>query len=406
MYGVQASWLPLSTQLSTLPARPASRERTTAKRRGPRSAARSATRSTGWGAPYFSRQRARPRRGHARSRSPASAINLYELAQDLKARGLELPLLIRFSDIVGDRIKRINEAFGKAIAEYEYPGTYRGVFPVKVNQQRHLVEESSQFGRAWNFGLEAGSQAGAADRARRDAGRGRAHHLQRLQGPEVHRDGAPRAEVRQDRHHRARAPRGARHRARASEKLGIRPILGVRAKLTTQGRRALGGLGRRPRQVRPDHLRNRRGRRPARAKRSMLDCLQLLHFHIGSQISSIIPIKNAMQEAANIYVELAKMGCKHGLPRRGRRPRRRLRRLEDRLPRLEELPARRVRGRRRRPHPGSLHQGRACPSRPSSARAGAPSPRTTPCWCSRSSARSHVRFGEPDRAASRTRIAC
>src|SRR6478736_1240648 len=137
-------------------------------RRGPSSASdqapgwspeRSAQRYqiTGWGSPYF-QVNARGQVEVTPNPDRAQCINLHDLTQELCARGLELPLLIRFSDIVADRIKRLNEAFAKAIAEYEYPGSYRGVYPVKVNQQRHLVEEIVHYGRAWNFGLEAGSK--------------------------------------------------------------------------------------------------------------------------------------------------------------------------------------------------------------------------------------------------------
>ncbi len=264
----------------------------------------------GWGAPYF---HVSPR-GHVEVTPDPEvprSINLYELSQDLKARGLELPLLIRFSNIVGDRIRRINEAFAKAIADYEYQGTYRGVFPVKVNQQRHLVEEIVRYGRAWNFGLEAGSKPELliALAAMQEVGgliicNGYKDQkyietalvaqkfdktvivvLERLEELDVV--------------------------FRAYEKLGIRPLLGVRAKLSTRGvgrwadsagDRAKFGLTTAEIVEVVDRL----------SERGMLDCLQLLHFHIGSQISSIIPIKNAMQEAANIYVELAKMGCRMG----------------------------------------------------------------------------------------------
>ncbi|HEY6561901.1 MAG TPA: biosynthetic arginine decarboxylase [Polyangiaceae bacterium] len=264
----------------------------------------------GWGAPYFG---VNPR-GHVEvtpDPGRARSINLYELTQDLKARGLDLPLLIRFSDVVADRIKRINLSFIKAIADYEYPGTYRGVFPVKVNQQRHLIEEIVEFGRPWQFGLEAGSKPELliALAAMQDAGglvicNGYKDHkyietallaqkfdktvivvLERVEEIDVV--------------------------LRASEKLGIRPMLGVRAKLTTKGvgrwaesagDRAKFGLSTAEMVELVDRL----------AERNMLDSLLLLHFHIGSQISSIIPIKNAMQEASNIYVELAKMGAKMG----------------------------------------------------------------------------------------------
>jgi arginine decarboxylase len=265
---------------------------------------------TGWGAPYFC-VNARGQVEVTPDPERSQAINLYELTQELKARGLELPLLIRFSDIVGDRIKRINEAFGKAIADYEYAGTYRGVYPVKVNQQRHLVEEIVHYGRTWNFGLEAGSKPELliALAAMQDVGgliicNGYKDQkyietalvaqkfdktvivvLERLEELDIV--------------------------FRASEKVGIRPILGVRAKLQARGvgrwadsagDRAKFGLTTSEIVEVVDRL----------AEKNMLDCLQLLHFHIGSQISSIIPIKNAMQEASNIYVELAKMGAPMG----------------------------------------------------------------------------------------------
>jgi arginine decarboxylase len=264
---------------------------------------------TGWGTPYFQVNARGQVEVTPDPDRPAQAINLYELTQELRARGLELPLLIRFSDIVGDRIKRLNEAFAKAITEYDYQGTYRGVYPVKVNQQRHLVEEIVHFGRAWNFGLEAGSKPELliALAAMQDIGgliicNGYKDQkyietalvaqkfdktvivvLERLEEIDIV--------------------------LRASEKVGIKPILGVRAKLTTRGvgrwadsagDRAKFGLTTSEMVEVVDRL----------SERGMLDSLQLLHFHIGSQISSIIPIKNAMQEASNIYVELAKMGCK------------------------------------------------------------------------------------------------
>ena len=111
----------------------------------------------GWGSPYFSINS----KGHvvvtpAGPDSPS--INLYELSLDLKARGLVLPMLFRFSDIVGHRIARISKSFERAITEYGYDGSYRGVFPVKVNQQRHVVEEVVRGGLDYDFGLEAGSK--------------------------------------------------------------------------------------------------------------------------------------------------------------------------------------------------------------------------------------------------------
>ena len=265
----------------------------------------------GWGAPYFHVNA----RGHVEVRPnpdrPERVINLFELAQELKARGLDLPLLIRFSDIVADRIKRINEAFLKAIAEYEYPGIYRGVYPVKVNQQRHLVEEIVEAGRPYSFGLEAGSKPELliALAAMQDVGGliicNGYKDSKYIETALVAQKFDKTVIIVLERLEEIDLV------FRASEKLGIRPLLGVRAKLTTKGvgrwkdsagERAKFGLTTSEMIEVVDRL----------TARNMLDTLQLLHFHIGSQISSIIPIKNAMQEASNIYVELAKMGCKMG----------------------------------------------------------------------------------------------
>jgi arginine decarboxylase len=264
----------------------------------------------GWGAPYFSINE----RGHVAVRpDPARerTIDLFELTQDLSARGLHLPLLIRFADIVADRIKRINEAFARAMSEYDYPAPYRGVFPVKVNQQRHLVEEVVEFGSPYQFGLEAGSKPElliALALMSEDGGLIICNGYKDLKYIET-------ALVAQKLDKSVIIVLERIEEVdvvlRASEKLGIAPLLGVRAKLTTKGvgrwaesagDRAKFGLSTAEIVELVDRL----------AACNMLDSLRLLHFHIGSQISSIIPIKNAMQEASNIYVELAKMGCKMG----------------------------------------------------------------------------------------------
>ena len=265
---------------------------------------------SGWGSPYFSVNDA----GHVEVRpagTRTNAIDLYHLAESLRDRGLEPPLLIRFSDIVGSRIKQINKAFAQAIAEYEYEGRYQGVYPVKVNQERHLVDEIVAFGREWDYGLEAGSKPELliALASMHDAG------------------GLIICNGYKDQQYIETALLAQRldktiiivlerieevdFVLRASRKLGIRPQLGVRAKLTAKGvgrwknsagDRAKFGLSTTEICDLIDRL----------EQEQMLDCLLLLHFHIGSQISSIIPIKNALQEAGHIYVELAKMGATMG----------------------------------------------------------------------------------------------
>jgi arginine decarboxylase len=261
----------------------------------------------GWGDPYFSINAA----GHV-TVSPkgdrGGSLDLFELVNALKQRNLGLPLLIRFSDILEDRIERLNAAFAKAIARYNYEGVYRGVFPVKCNQQRHLVEDLVRFGKPHQFGLEAGSKPelmialatldtpgallicnGYKDREYIEAailakqlGKTVIIVLEQIEEVDLV--------------------------IQASRKLNIRPIVGVRGKLSTRGvgrwgtsagDRAKFGL------TVPEILHTVEKLRAA----EMLDCLQLLHYHIGSQISSISVVKDAIREASQIYVELASLGA-------------------------------------------------------------------------------------------------
>lgn len=264
----------------------------------------------GWGSPYFSVNES----GYIEVRPDPDCertVNLFELTEDLRARGLDLPILIRFSDILGHRIKRINESFIRAIRDYEYSGSYRGVYPVKVNQQRHIVHEVVEFGKPYQYGLEVGSKPELliALSAMQDSEgliicngyKDRSYIETALIAQRLNKTVIIVLERTEE----------LDFALKASEKLGIAPMLGVRAKLSTKGMgrwgnsagdRAKFGLSIPEVIELVDRL----------AERNMLDALRLLHFHIGSQISSIIPIKNALQEAANIYVELAKMGCRMG----------------------------------------------------------------------------------------------
>ncbi len=261
----------------------------------------------GWGEPYFFVNA----QGHVEVRPDPRLdrrIDLYDLVGDLKARGLSMPLLVRFSDILADRIRRLNEAFSKAISEYNYAGVYRGVYPVKVNQQRHVVEEIVEFGRPWNYGLEAGSKpelliALAASQEPGGLIICNGYKDEKYIETAVLAKGFDKTVVIV-----LERIEELDFAFKAADKLGIRPVLGVRAKLTAKGigrwadsagDRAKFGLTATEIVEVIDRLQ----------ARGMLDCLQLLHFHIGSQISSIRPIKTALREATHIFVELCRMGA-------------------------------------------------------------------------------------------------
>src|SRR5260370_29776714 len=110
-----------------------------------------------WGKGYFGINQA----GHVTvhpDKDPNKSIDLKQLVDQLQTRGIQLPILLRFTDILRHRVGEIYDAFRNAIREYDYQGSYCCVYPIKVNQQRHVVEEFLDIGRAYNFGLQARSQ--------------------------------------------------------------------------------------------------------------------------------------------------------------------------------------------------------------------------------------------------------
>ncbi len=269
----------------------------------------------GWGDPYFSINAA----GHV-TVSPqgdhGGSLDLYELVEGLRKRNIGLPLLLRFSDILADRINRINAAFARGIARYGYPNAYRGVYPIKCNQHRHIVEALVRYGKPYCYGLEAGSKPelmiALAMLEPSDTPDSEAAQSLLICNGYKDREYIETALLARRLGHRpiivVEQVSEVTLAIAISQSLGIKPILGVRAKLSTQGvgrwgistgDRAKFGLTIPEMLIVVNQLKDA----------DMLDCLQLLHFHIGSQISSISVIKEAMTEASQIYVQLAKLGA-------------------------------------------------------------------------------------------------
>ena len=262
---------------------------------------------SGWGRDFFSINES----GNVEvtPAGPGSTrIDLKELVDDLRSRGLQLPILIRFSDILRTRVEQLRNAFQQAIVESDYKGEYRGVYPIKVNQQRHVVEELVEYGRPFNLGLEVGSKPellvalaiqdnpeslilcnGYKDKAFVET----AILAQKL---------GRRVIITMDRMGELDPI------LTASRDLNVRPVIGVRARLTTKGAgkwvestgdRSKFGLNTAEIVATVERLRTE----------EMLDCLQLLHFHIGSQVSNIRAVKDALREASRIFVELYGLGA-------------------------------------------------------------------------------------------------
>ena len=259
-----------------------------------------------WGKGYFGISEA----GHVRvhpTKEAGRSIDLKQLIDQLQLRGITLPTLIRFRDVLQHRLRDIQEAFQVAINQHDYTGRYICVYPIKVNQQRQVVEEVLEFGRQYGFGLEAGSKpellvvAALADNDTpivcngfKDAEFIEMAMLAQKIGRRI-------------------IPVVEKYTELAlileyADKIGVRPTIGMRVKLAARGGgrwQSSGGFRSKFGLTVGEML---RGLEELKAL-GMADCFQLLHFHLGSQIPNIRVVKGALNEAARVYVELVKAGA-------------------------------------------------------------------------------------------------
>jgi arginine decarboxylase len=260
-----------------------------------------------WGNNYFSINDAGNAQAHPAGLENG-AIDLKELVDEVSKRGIGLPLLIRFSDVLKSRIVELNEAFRRAIAEYGYKGEYKGVYPIKVNQHRYVVEEIVQFGRPYHYGLEAGSKP----------------ELLAVMGMLDDEEALIICNGYKDEEYIETALMASKLGrtvlivvekfselgliAETAKKIGVRPRIGIRVKLASKGSgrweasggdRSKFGLSTREVVEAINFLR----------QNDLLHCFELMHFHLGSQISAIRAVKNALREAGRFFVEVVKMGA-------------------------------------------------------------------------------------------------
>jgi arginine decarboxylase len=265
-----------------------------------------------WGVGYFDVSENGDLMVRPRGRGSDTTISMMDILSGLKARGIGMPVLLRFGDVLASRIAAINGSFHKAMAEAGYKGVFRGVFPIKVNQQQQVVEDVVAYGRPFHFGLECGSKAELITA------------LAYSQDPEslIVCNGYKDEEfidlalyalkmgkqaimvIEMPSELDLILDRAAKH--------GVKPRIGVRAKLATRGGghwnesggdRSQFGLSASQIIDLVDRLR----------QRGMLDCLEMLHYHLGSQIPNIRSVQAGIVEAGRMYVDLAREGARMGM---------------------------------------------------------------------------------------------
>lgn len=259
-----------------------------------------------WGDQYFSINPTGNLTVHPK-RGDGPGINLMSVLEEIRSESLQMPVLIRFQDIIRHRVVALNEAFKKSIAEYGYKGIYQGVYPIKVNQMREVVEEIIDAGKPYDFGLEAGSKAEVTAviamnltpksliicNGYKDYSFIKIALLGLKLGKKVYVVIEKLSELFQV--------------IAVAKELGVSPLIGIRTKLyskgsgkweSSSGEFAKFGLTT-PELLHAINILKQEG---------LQDSIKLLHFHIGSQITNIKTIKDAVKEGTRIYAKLRNMG--------------------------------------------------------------------------------------------------
>jgi arginine decarboxylase len=264
----------------------------------------------GWGSGYFSINNA----GNVQVRplqEGGGAIDILEVVNEARERGLGFPLVIRFQDLLRHRVQRVNRAFQHAITEFGYRSHYRGVFPIKVNQLREVIEEIVDAGQEFHFGLEAGSKPEliAALAMHKDVEslivcngyKDRAYIRSAMLGRRLGKSVVIVVEKLEE----------LEQTIRIAREVGVEPHIGIRVRLQTKGagkwsvstgENAKFGLDTASLIAASDLLKSE----------GLAHCLKLVHFHVGSQVPDISTIKRAVREAARYYAKLSKLGHELG----------------------------------------------------------------------------------------------
>lgn len=237
----------------------------------------------------------------------APSVSLPAILEDLDDRGIQVPMILRVSSYLEHEIKHMNDCFNEAIERVGYRGKYRGVFPIKVNQQAQVVDRIVEFGRPYNYGLEAGSKPELVIAL--------AHRLAReslivcngIKDEEFIRLAILSRKLGFNTVIVLESPKEVDTVVQVAEELGLDPMLGVRVKLTNQisgkwekssGDRSAFGMNTDQLVAMVDKLRDA----------GLLHCLKLQHSHLGSQVPDVNDVRRAVTEACRFYTELTREG--------------------------------------------------------------------------------------------------
>ncbi|WP_210397589.1 biosynthetic arginine decarboxylase [Motiliproteus sediminis] len=264
-----------------------------------------------WGSEYFDLNERGEITVTAKFPSSQVTVSLMDIVSGIRQRGLPLPAILRIENLLDAQIVRLNEAFVRAISAAGYQGAYRGVFPIKVNQQAQVIEEVAEFGARYKHGLEAGSKAELIIALSTLKADGRLIICNGYKDEEFIDLGLRAQRLGYNCVFVIETLTELPIVIERSKALGIKPMIGVRVKLSskvsglwnaTSGDRSIFGLTTNQLVQVLDMLK----------EHQMLDCLQLLHYHLGSQIPNIREIRNGVMEACRYYVNLVEEGAAMG----------------------------------------------------------------------------------------------
>lgn len=238
---------------------------------------------------------------------PELKINLREIIDEMTESGIQFPAVIRFHDILRSQVQLLNETFARVIKEADYQGQYFGVFPIKVNQMREVVEEVVSAGEPYNYGLEAGSKPELLAALAYNTNENSLTVLNGYKDEEYMRLALLGQQMGRNIIIVIEKFSELRKLIKIANETGVRPNIGLRSKLMVKGKgkwqhssgeKAKFGLTYVEMLNAVSYL----------DEQGFKDCIQLLHFHIGSQLTEIRSVKEAAQEASMVYVNLVKYG--------------------------------------------------------------------------------------------------